>query len=262
MSTTIKLLITVPWSAARHKLRLIFIFLHLTTISLFAQKVPEHGGQWVHDKANVLSSQTISELESYLKYHRDSTSNQIAILIVPSLEGGDIDEFANRVFNSWVLGQKQKDNGILLLISIQDRLARIEVGQGLEGALTDLESSRINRYELAPRFRTGDYDGGVKAAVAAIVQSIQGEYVNDDPSPTKRKKKGSPMLTVMLILLLIIFLSRRKGGRGCGGYWSSGGGWLPPVIGGGFGSSGGSWDSGSDFGGGGFSGGGGSSDSW
>jgi uncharacterized protein len=235
----------------------------LCSAASYAQRaIPEHGGKWVHDEANILSPQTIQELETFLKYHRDSTSNQIAVLIVPSLEGGDIDDYAIRVASSWKLGQASKDNGVLLLVSMEDRLARIEVGKGLEGVLTDLESSRINRNELSPRFRSGDYDGGIKAAVSAIVHSIQGEYVNDDPSPRQKKKRGSPMVTVMLVLLLIIFLSRRRGGRGGGGYWSSGGGFIPPIIGGGFGSSSGSWGSGGDFGGGGGFGGGGSSDSW
>jgi uncharacterized protein len=235
----------------------------LLNSSAFAQRaIPEHGGRWVHDEANVLSPQTVQELESFLKFHRDSTSNQIAVLIIPSLDGGDIDDYGIRVSKAWGLGQKDKDNGVLLLVSMQDRLARIEVGKGLEGVLTDLESSRINRYELAPKFRTGDYDAGIKGAVNAIVKSIQGEYVNENPAPVQRKRKGSPMVTVMLVLLLIIFLSRRRGGRGGGGYWSSGRGFFPPIIGGGFGSSSGSWGSGSDFGGGGGFGGGGSSDSW
>jgi uncharacterized protein len=224
--------------------------------------IPAHEGRWVHDEAKILSGQTIMELESFLKYHRDSTSNQIAVLIIPNLQGGDIDDYGLRVAQAWKLGQADKDNGVLLLISIDDRLVRIEVGQGLEGALTDLESSRINRNELAPRFRAGDYDGGIKAAVGAIVEAINGEYVNENPGQNKKKRRGSPMVTVLMILLLIIFLSRRRGGRGGGGYWSSGGGFIPPIIGGGFGSSSGSWGSGSDFGGGGGFGGGGSSDSW
>jgi uncharacterized protein len=242
---------------------LLFILL-LSALSVYGQrKVPAHDGQWVRDEANILSAQTIQELEIFLKHHRDSTSNQIAVYIIPNLEGGDIDDYTYRVFQEWKLGQKGKDNGVLLLISKEDKLVRIEVGKGLEGVLTDLESSRINRYELAPRFRAGDYDSGVKAAVLGIVQSIQGEYVNDNPAPRKKQRRNSPLFTVLTVLAMIIFLARRRGGRGGGGgYWSRGGGFIPPIIGGGFGSSSGSWGGGSDFGGGGFSGGGGSSDSW
>jgi uncharacterized protein len=245
--------------------KFIFLFLLLPSL-LFAQRaIPEHGGVWVRDEANVLSPQTVSQLEYYLKAHRDSTSNQIAVYVIPSLNGEDIDDYAVQVFKKWELGQKGKDNGVLLLISIQDRLVRTEVGYGLEGVLTDLMSSRINRNEIARHFRTGDYDGGVSAGVSAIIQVIKGEYVNDEPVSGKRTKKRSPLFTVIMIFLLIIFLSRRRGGRGGGGgYWSSGGGFIGPLGGGGFGSSSGSWgsSSGGDFGGGGFSGGGGSSDSW
>lgn len=242
--------------------RAILIFL-LIPLGGYAQRaIPAHDGVWVRDEANILSDQTVQQLEYTLKKHRDSTSNQIAVYIIQNLEGEDIDDYALRVFEQWKLGQKGKDNGVLLLIALQDRLVRIEVGYGLEGVLTDLQSSRINRNEIAPYFRRGDYDGGVKAGVAAIIQSIHGEYVNDNPTPRRKSKKGSPVYTVLLILMVILFLARRRGGGGGGGGYWSGRGWGGPVIGGGFGSSSGSWDSGADFGGGGFSGGGGSSDSW
>ncbi len=239
----------------------IFLLSFFVSVTTFAQRaVPAHGGVWVHDEANVLSAGTIAELESVLKTHRDSTSNQIAVLVVPSLEGEDIDGYANRVFHEWKLGQEKKDNGVLFLVSIGDRQMRIEVGYGLEGVLTDAMSSRINRNEVAPYFRKGDYDGGVRAATLAIIQVIKGEYVNENPRGTRKGKRGSPLTTIIIIIIVIIILSRRNK-RGGGGYWSSGGGFMGPMIGGGFGGSSSSWG-GSDFGGGGDSGGGGSSDSW
>lgn len=236
----------------------ISFFLLLSFMSFAQRAVPEHGGVWVHDEAHVLSAATVAQLESVLKAERDSTSNQIAVLIVPSLEGDDIDSYGIRVADAWKVGQKDKDNGAILLIAIQDRKMRIEVGQGLEGVLTDAMSSRINRNEIAPRFRQGDYDGGVKAGVAAIIQTIKGEYVNTDP-PTHRKRSGrSPWLTVIFIIILLIVMSRRRGGGGLGGYWAAG-----TLLGGGFrGGNDDSWGSGSDYGGGGSFGGGGSSDSW
>lgn len=240
----------------------IFLFICLPIVSMAQRNIPEHGAVWVHDEAKVLSPQTIQQLERVLKQDRDSTSNQIAVYIIPSLEGEEIDDYTFRVFEKWKLGQKGKDNGVLFLIAIQDRKMRIESGMGLEGVLTDLQSSRINRNEVAPHFRNGDYEKGVVAGVIAIMQTIKGEYVNDNPQPQKKKRKNKSIFTVLLTLAVIIFLSRRRGGGGGGGYWSSGGGWIGPIGGGGFGSSGGSWGSGGDFGGGGFSGGGGSSDSW
>jgi len=220
--------------------------------------IPEHGGFWVHDEANILSASAKAELESILKAERDSTSNQIAVLIVKSLEGEALEEFSLRVAEKWQIGQKTKDNGALLLIAMNERMVRIETGYGLEGTLTDAMSSRINRNEIAPRFRAGSYDEGVKAGVLAIMQAIKGEYTNDDPQPARRKsKRTSPLFTLFIIIAIIIAIARRKGGGGGGGYWSSGGGW---IIGGG-----GSWGGGGgggDFGGGGGFGGGGSSDSW
>lgn len=115
--------------------------------------VPPHNAVWVHDEANVLSASAKAQMEALLQAHRDSTSTQIAVLIVPSLEGEDIDGYGVRVFEEWKLGQKGKDNGVLFLIAMQERQMRIEVGYGLEGILTDALSSRINRNEVAPYFR-------------------------------------------------------------------------------------------------------------
>lgn len=223
-------------------------------------KIPEHGGYWIHDDAHVLSSSTVSELESMLKTERDSTSNQLAVLIIPSLEGESLEEYSLKVAEAWGLGNKSKDNGILLLIVINDRLIRIETGSGLEGVLTDAMSSRINRNEIAPLFRQRNYDGGVKAGVKAIFQVVKGEYTNDEPV-TKKMSRRSPLGTIIVLFIIIFLISRRgRGGRGGGGYWSAGSGWVGGGFGGG--SNSGSWGSGGDFGGGGGFGGGGSSDSW
>jgi uncharacterized protein len=197
-------------------------------------------------------------LEHILKAERDSTSNQIAILIMPSLEGGSLEEYTLRVAEKWGLGKADRDNGVLLFVSRDDRKMRIEVGYGLEGSLTDAVSSRIIRNEIAPSFRQGDYDAGIRAGVMAIIQAIKGEYVNNDPPPRKRHSKRSPLATILIIILIIIFISRNR--RGGGGNWSAGRGWIGPI--GGFG--GGSWGGGGggSFGGGGGFGGGGSSGSW
>lgn len=238
-------------------------FFTVVTLVASAQlAIPEHGGRWVHDEAHILSAQAVSELEAMLKYERDSTSNQIAILIIPSLEGESSEDYSLRVAEKWGIGKKQKDNGVLFFISMQDRVLRIEVGEGLEGVLTDAMASRINRGQVAPHFKLKDYDTGVKAGVLAIIQTIKGEYVNDDPAPAKQKKRrNTPIVTLLIIFAIIFLISRRRGGGG-GGYWSSGGGFMGPM--GGFGGSSGSWGGGSggDYGGGGGFGGGGSSDNW
>jgi len=238
-------------------LLLIFLFAH----AIAQRSVPPHGGVWVHDEAGILSPQVKMQLESMLKAHRDSTSTQIAVYIIPSLEGDDIDSYALRVSEAWKLGQEKKDNGVLFLVAMQERQMRIEVGYGLEGVLTDALSSRINRNEVAPYFRQGNYEAGIQAGVIAIIKAVQGTYVNDEPVVRKRKGR-SPIGTIIFIVILIIVMSRRNrgGGGGSGGYWTAA--MMGSMLGGGYGRSSGSWGSGSDFGGGGGFGGGGSSDSW
>lgn len=248
------------WNNLLRVQKLSFILFLFVALSATAQRaIPEHGAVWVHDEAGILSAQGKAQLEAVLQAHRDSTSNQIAILIVSSLEGEDIDGYAVRVFETWKLGQKGKDNGVLFLVAMQERQMRIEVGYGLEGVLTDAASSRINRNEVAPYFRQGDYEAGIQQATLAIIKTIAGEYTNENPREVKRHKKRSPFSSLIFIVLIIFLMARRNsGGRGGGG-----GLWTAAMLGsmmGGRGSSGSSW--GGDFGGGGFSGGGGSSDSW
>lgn len=159
--------------------KLIALTLLITSFNLgFSQKkVPYLTGR-VNDEAGVLSSETRQSLEQLLKAHEDSTTNQIAVLIINSLEGEVLEEYSLKVAETWALGQKGKDNGVLLLVALNDRKMRIEVGYGLEGSLTDALSSRIIRNEIAPSFRQNDYDAGVTNGVKAIVSAIGGSYMS------------------------------------------------------------------------------------
>ena len=183
----------------------------LGSLFSFSQRaIPALEGKRVHDEAQVLSGQTIQQLESQLKQHEDSTSNQLAILIITSLEGDAIEEYALSVAEKWELGQKEKDNGAFLLIATDDRKMRIEVGYGLEGALTDAVCAQIIRNEMAPNFRRGDYDAGVLLAVNAMVRAIGGEYVADDSTggnaPMTGKEKALIGLFVFGILGVFTFM--------------------------------------------------------
>ena len=245
-----------------------FLFFGFTFLLSFSQEalaqkeIPELWGQRVHDEAKALSQQTIDGLEQTLKVFEDSTTNQIAILIVPSLDGEVIEQYALRVAEKWKLGQKDRDNGAVLVIAIEDRKMRIEVGQGLEGPLPDALCNRIIRNEMAPYFRRGDYDAGVIAAVDAIKKAIRGEYKSD--GPISRGGKGRSPLTgfFIFLIILIIIIRNSRGNRGGGKGWTSGAGWfiVGSALGRGMGGGGGG---GSSWGGGGGSfGGGGSSGSW
>lgn len=139
------------------------------------QEVPFLGGR-VNDTAEMLSFGTINELEMLLQEHENSTSNQVVVLTIPKLEDLTLEEFSIKVVETWKLGQADKDNGVLLLIARDDRKLRIEVGDGLEGALTDAISGSIIRNEITPKFREGDFDGGVKAGIDAILAAISGQY--------------------------------------------------------------------------------------
>lgn len=241
--------------------RILFtLLIFLPSIALAQLAVPELWGTRVHDEAKVLSADFAHQLEQLLKAHEDSTSNQIAILIVPSLNGEVIEEYTLKVAETWKLGSAKNDNGVLLFIAIEDRKARIEVGEGLEGPLPDALCNQIIRNELAPYFRQDNYQGGVLASTQAILKAIAGEY-QAEQTTGKRKKRGNSLLTTMIILAIIIALaSRNRGGRSGG--WSSGGGWYAGGFGGGFGRSGGGGGFGGFSGGGGGFSGGGSSGSW
>jgi uncharacterized protein len=150
-------------------------FLLLLANSTFALEVPFLSGRII-DEAGILDTETKELLEEKLKAHEKETTNQIVVLIIPSLEGEVLEEYSLKVASTWKLGQKKKDNGVLLLIAKDDRLLRIEVGYGLEGVLTDALSSRIIRKEITPSFKRGNFSLGVKQGVDAILGSISGEY--------------------------------------------------------------------------------------
>ena len=139
-----------------------------------AADVPYLTGRVV-DNAEILKPETRERIGAVAKAHEDKTTDQIAVLTVPTLGGESVEEFANRVFAAWKLGQKGKDNGVLVVVAPQDRKLRIEVGYGLEGSLTDVAASRIIRNVMTPAFKSGDFDRGIADGVAAIVAQLEGQ---------------------------------------------------------------------------------------
>ncbi|MBN1637539.1 MAG: TPM domain-containing protein, partial [Ignavibacteriales bacterium] len=159
----------------KNSIKYFFILTCLFSNFIYSLDVPYLTGR-VNDYANILTLDKRNRIEQILKTHEDSTTNQIVVLIITTLEDENLEEFANEVFNTWQLGQKEKDNGVLLLIAIQDRKLRIEVGYGLEGYLTDAISSSIIRNEITPSFRQEDYAGGIEKGVLSIIAAIEGSY--------------------------------------------------------------------------------------
>lgn len=217
MTTQFKM-INGRWTTGICQLMLrVFCLLFLISFAhlVFAQKaVPELWSQRVHDEAKVLAQSTVDQLELQLKEYEDSTSNQIAILIINSLDGDVLEEYSLRVAEKWQLGNKKNDNGVLLLIAVDDHKMRIEVGQGLEGVLTDAHCNRIIRNEMAPNFRRGDYDTGVKAAIDSIIRAIGGEYSATDSSSGENTLGGRILfgLFVFGILGIFTFITITSGG--------------------------------------------------
>ncbi|HWA33577.1 MAG TPA: TPM domain-containing protein [Cyclobacteriaceae bacterium] len=203
---------------------LIFILLLcLSPLADAQKKIPELWGHRVHDEANVLSSAAVDNLERRLKIFEDSTTNQLAVLIVSSLEGEPIETYSIKVVEAWKLGTEKNDNGVLLLVSIGDRKVRIEVGQGLEGVLTDALSNRIIRNEIAPNFRRGDYEGGIVAAVDAIIKATKGEYKADNiTSRRKGGRGGIGLFAVIIFVVLGVFTWTALFAKGCAGWGTYG----------------------------------------
>lgn len=239
--------------------RLLFVpfLLLLLILPAAALEIPAPRG-YVNDFAGLLSDQTRQGVESFLRDFERSDSTQLVVVTLPSLEGGALEEVALKIAEQWQIGQKGKDNGALLLIVKDERKLRIEVGMGLEGRLTDLLAGRIVDNEIRPRFKQGDFDGGVIAGVKAMAEAVRGEYKGTGKT-ARRANKGMPWWLFPLLFFVLPLLMRfsaphsRIGGHRPGGFWIGGGG----FGGGGFGGGGGGFSGG----GGGF-GGGGSSGSW
>lgn len=159
----------------------IFLILHelisINAVTLAAD-VPYLTGR-VTDNAQILSDSAIKSLSESLREHELKTTNQVVVLTIASLEGESIEDFANKVFNEWKLGQKDKDNGILVVVVPAERRMRIEVGYGLEGTLPDLAAGRIIRNIMAPRFREGNFDGGITEGVRSVINILEGSEIQD-----------------------------------------------------------------------------------
>lgn len=158
----------------------------------------------VTDLAGILTAEQTAELEKKLEDLERTDSTQVAVLIIPSLEGESLEDYSLRVAENWRLGRKGRDNGAILLIAMKERRIRIEVGYGLESVLTDARSAQIWRNEIVPRFREGDFYGGIDAGVTAIIQTVRGQY---QPSPQNSRPGRGPggMDNFPIILLLPLF---------------------------------------------------------
>ena len=226
--------------------------------------------EYFNDYAHVVSSATASRLNHELAEFERATSSQLLVAIFPKMQSdSSLEDYTVRIAQSWKVGRQEKKNGAVLFVFIQDRKTRIEVGYGLEPVLTDALSKQIIENEISPRFRRGDFDGGLSAGVAAMMAAARGEYKGTGRTTGEGRPSGNGMLTIPFILFIVlmglgVFIRRLQGGTvyrrtgyGHVGGWSSG---TWGGFGGGGGGGGGSSDGFS--GGGGSFGGGGASGRW
>lgn len=246
----------------------LFVFLILSPALSFGQSIPDQPVGHVNDFADMLTQSEQQQLEQKLRNYRDTTSTVIAVATINSLEGRNIQQVGTELFNQWNIWEGDKNNGVLILISKQDRRMRIDVGYGLEGAIPDVMAGRIIREVLTPAFKKGNYYAGLDRATTILIDLARGEFQGQ--LTEQRSSNGDDLANLIVFLLFIAFViytSSRKGGDKNGGkrrrtmgpagfiFLGSGFG------GGGFGGGGGGF--GGFSGGGGFgAGGGGASGGW
>lgn len=219
----------------------------------------------VNDYARIIAAKDAASLEHLLAQFEQETGHRVAILTVSSLEGEDIESFGIRVADSWKIGQKGFDNGVILIVVPRDRKLRLEVGYGLEGVLPDAIASRILRDFIISRFRAHDYSGGVVAGTQAVLKVIRQEPLPAAARASRRNETAFPPTVVFAILFAlfgIIAVSSSMTRRRSDIWGTRGRRYYPPMgWGGGLGGGGLSGGGGFSGGGGGF-GGGGASGSW
>jgi uncharacterized protein len=243
------------------RLSLIAICLFMTAPSSAAPLVKLTN--YVVDQAGVIPDAQERALIAKLSAHEAATSNQVAVATIRSLEGEVIEQAALEILRSTGLGQVDRNNGVLLLIAVEDRQMRIEVGYGLEGALPDGLAGTIIAREITPKFKAGDLAGGIEAGVNAILAAIKGEYTAPPANASDDDLRSwIPFAMFAAYFVIVVFLVRRKRQRrraraAMGGIGGIGG---TPYLGGWGGSDNDNWSGGGGFGGGGggFGGGGGS----
>ena len=251
---------------------LLFALLAIASLPHHAHAVeviPPKPDRYFNDYAGVVSRDVAERLNTQLAQFEQDTSDQVVVAVYRKMQSdSSIEDYAQRVAQSWQVGQADKRNGVVLLVFIDDRKASIQVGYGLEGALPDITAYDIRERHMNPHFRRGDYEGGLVEAVDLICKAIRGEYKGTGQTNAQHRTDssgGTAGLLVFLFFILMIMLAMRAARRR-GGYRYTGFG--GPFVMGNWG--GGGWSSGGSSGGGfgGFSsgggsfGGGGSSGSW
>jgi uncharacterized protein len=224
-----------------------------------AEVMPPKPDRYFNDYAGVVSREAAHRFNEQLAQFERETSDQVVVAVFPKMQSdSDIADYTQRVAQAWGVGQKERRNGVVLFVSIQDHKMFIQVGYGLEGALPDITAFDITEYHIKPLFRNRDYEGGLATGIDLICKAIRGEYKGSGKTVAeqRRGRKASGLLPFLIFVIVLIIISRVIRRLGGYSYSSRRGGPIFFPVGGG----GGGWSSGESGGGGfsGFSGGGGS----
>src|SRR5437899_5680403 len=232
-------------------------FALLATKSPAAEIIRPKPDRYCNDYAGVVSKSVALRFNEELAQFERETSDQVVVAIFPKMQSdSDIADYTQRVAQAWGVGQKERRNGVVLFVFVQDRKMFIEVGYGLEGVLPDITAFDITEYRIKPHFRNGDYEGGLATGIDLICKAIRGEYKGSGKTVAEqRSKTGAPGFLLFIIFVIVLIVISRVVRRLAGyGYSSGRGGPIFLPVGGG----GGGWSSGGGGGFSGFSGGGGS----
>ncbi|MFT3747460.1 MAG: TPM domain-containing protein [Agriterribacter sp.] len=250
-------------------LLVILVFISLGSYAQIDKIIPAapNPPKLVNDFTGTLTQLQQEMLEHKLKNYDDTTSNQIAVVIIKTLDDYDPYDYATALGRKWGVGNKQFNNGVVFLIAKDDRKVFIAPGYGLEGALPDITCKQIVDNDILPNFRGNDFYRGIDEGTTSIMKAAAGEYIPPKGYADRgNSAKGVPVFVVLIIIFIIVMIISRRGGGGGGSFMSRRGyrdGGIPPVwwfpSGGGGSHSGGGWSGGGSSGGGGFGGFGGGS---
>jgi uncharacterized protein len=224
-----------------------------------AEVIPPKTDRYFNDYAGVVSKEAALRFNEQLAQFERETSNQVVVAIFSKMQSdSDVSDYTQRIAQAWGIGQKDRRNGAVLFVFLQDRKMFIQVGYGLEGALPDATAFDITEYKIKPRFRANDFEGGLAIGIQSIFKAIQGEYVGSGKTVNDQRGErndGTGFLFFVIFVIVLIAISRITRRLGGYGYSSGRGGPIFFPIGGG---GGGGWSGGGGGGFSGFSGGGGS----
>ena len=243
-----------------------------------AEVIPPKPAAYFNDYAGVVSKETAQRFNGQLAQFERDTSDQVVVAVFPKMQSDDdIPAYTQRVFDAWGVGQKDKRNGVVLFVFVEDRKMFIQVGYGLEGALPDVAAFDITEHQIKPKIVEGDYEAGLRIGIESILKAIRGEYAASTRAvqePPRQRRSIAPLLFLFLFIpLSLLFGLHRTARQGVGisskgTHWTIDWGnvlffWLNLLLSARGSSSNGSSSSGGGFsGGGGSSGGGGAGSSW